>query len=284
MHPCSVARILAEELDIRDLEILAAALLHDTVEDVEEVTGEVIRERFGANVEAIVEGCTVTNYTGDRQTFKKLVHRKIFMAPRQARGDDRQAGGPAAQPAHPPRACRATSGRRSPTRPRHPRPRRWPPSSACSPSSGNCTTWPWPASSKAPGQLPDCSRTSTTCATTRRSFIIDNVRQGIDHEGLDGTVTLRPKGLWGLLRRAQPHLIKRSKSPARSSCSCAPAAAATRPWGRSTDRPPLPRTIRDFIANPAHRLPGLHARANIGGRQFLQDPALRRCPPRPSGA
>ena len=79
MHPCSVARILAEELDIRHAEILAAALLHDTVEDVEEVTGEVIRRKFGANVEAIVEGCTkVTHYTGDRQTFKKLVHRKIF--------------------------------------------------------------------------------------------------------------------------------------------------------------------------------------------------------------
>ena len=54
MHPCSVAKILAEELDIHDPEILAAALLHDTVEDVEEVTGEVIREKFGPNVEAIV--------------------------------------------------------------------------------------------------------------------------------------------------------------------------------------------------------------------------------------
>jgi len=79
MHPCSVARILTEELDIRNPEILAAALLHDTIEDVEEVTCEVIRRKFGPNVEAIVEGCTkVTNYTGDRQNFKKLVHRKIF--------------------------------------------------------------------------------------------------------------------------------------------------------------------------------------------------------------
>ena len=40
MHPCNVARILAEELDILDPEILAAALLHDTIEDVESVTKE----------------------------------------------------------------------------------------------------------------------------------------------------------------------------------------------------------------------------------------------------
>lgn len=58
LHPCNVARILAEEMDIRDPEILAAALLHDTVEDVRDVTLEVIGERFGKNVEAIVDGCT----------------------------------------------------------------------------------------------------------------------------------------------------------------------------------------------------------------------------------
>ncbi|HSG67125.1 MAG TPA: HD domain-containing protein, partial [Bacteroidales bacterium] len=79
LHPCNVARILAEEMEIRDPEILAAALLHDTVEDVEEVTIEVIGERFGKNVEAIVDGCTkVTHFWGDKQTFYKLVHRKIF--------------------------------------------------------------------------------------------------------------------------------------------------------------------------------------------------------------
>ena len=79
MHPCSVARILAAELDIRSPEMLAAALLHDTIEDVEAVDGALIREKFGPDVEAIVEGCTkVTHFRGDRQTFKKLVHRKIF--------------------------------------------------------------------------------------------------------------------------------------------------------------------------------------------------------------
>ena len=79
MHPCSVARILAVELDIRSPEMLAAALLHDTIEDVEEVDGPLLREKFGPDVEAIVEGCTkVTHFSGARQTFKKMVHRKIF--------------------------------------------------------------------------------------------------------------------------------------------------------------------------------------------------------------
>jgi len=79
LHPCNVARILAEEMEVRDPEILAAALLHDTVEDVDEVTTEVIGERFGKNVEAIVDGCTkITHFFGDKQTFYKMVHRKIF--------------------------------------------------------------------------------------------------------------------------------------------------------------------------------------------------------------
>src|SRR5210317_1554123 len=79
LHPCNVARILAEEMEVRDPEILAAALLHDTVEDVEDVTLEVIGEHFGKNVEAIVDGCTkITHFFGDKQTFYKMVHRKIF--------------------------------------------------------------------------------------------------------------------------------------------------------------------------------------------------------------
>ena len=79
LHPCFVAKILAEEMDITDPEILAAALLHDTIEDVEEVTAEVVGERFGSYVQAIVEGCTkVTHRSMDRQTQRNLAHRKIF--------------------------------------------------------------------------------------------------------------------------------------------------------------------------------------------------------------
>jgi len=78
-HPCSVAKILAEEMDILHPEILAAALLHDTVEDVEEVTAEVVGQKFGSYVQAIVEGCTkVTHVSGDSQLDHRRTHRKIF--------------------------------------------------------------------------------------------------------------------------------------------------------------------------------------------------------------
>ncbi len=79
MHPCSVAMILAAEMDVDDPEILSAALLHDTVEDVDEVDIELVGEKFGSYVAAIVEGCTkVTRDSGDKQNLSKLVHRKLF--------------------------------------------------------------------------------------------------------------------------------------------------------------------------------------------------------------
>src|SRR5210317_891346 len=79
LHPCNVARILAEEMEVRNPEILAAALLHDTVEDVKEVTIERIGALFGSNVELIVDGCTkITDFFGNKQNLYKLVHRKIF--------------------------------------------------------------------------------------------------------------------------------------------------------------------------------------------------------------
>ena len=100
MHPCLAAQILAAELDIRSPEMLAAALLHDTIEDVKGVDSALLTEKFGPDVAAIVEGCTkVTNFTGGRQTFKKLVHRKIFSGA-AARLEAGQTGRPPAQHAH----------------------------------------------------------------------------------------------------------------------------------------------------------------------------------------
>ena len=50
-HPCQVARIMVRELGVTDPATLAAALLHDTVEDVEEVSFELVGELFGQKVE-----------------------------------------------------------------------------------------------------------------------------------------------------------------------------------------------------------------------------------------
>ncbi len=86
LHSCSVAKILIEEMDVDNPEILSAALLHDTIEDVKEVTPELVGKKFGNYVRRIVEGCTkVTHISGGaahiagrRQTLTRKTHQKIF--------------------------------------------------------------------------------------------------------------------------------------------------------------------------------------------------------------
>lgn len=56
VHPVGVMLLLMEHGE-RDADLLAAALLHDTVEDTS-VTMEQVRAEFGAGVAAIVAGCS----------------------------------------------------------------------------------------------------------------------------------------------------------------------------------------------------------------------------------
>lgn len=270
MHPCSVARILAEELDIRDPEILAAALLHDTVEDVEEVSCEVINEHFGANVEAIVEGCTkVTNYTGDRQTFKKLVHRKIF------------SGASAKLEVMIVKlADRLHNLRTLSSMPRHKRQKiadetldiYAPLATILGLFAIKRELYNLALAFKFPRQGNRLQLHINNLRNDKEiNRVVDNVRQGITHGGLDGTVILRPKGLWGYYDVRNRILIKEIEIPCeililmRTRTGCYQALGAL-----NGIYPPLPRTIRDFIANPKPTgYQGLHARANIGGRQYL---------------
>lgn len=53
-HPIEVARTLAEVGGVTDAEILAAAVLHDTLEDTEATAAELERE-FGARIRSLVE-------------------------------------------------------------------------------------------------------------------------------------------------------------------------------------------------------------------------------------
>ena len=53
-HPIEVAHILVSAGGVEDPEILAAAALHDTLEDTE-ATGEELEKRFGSRVRALVE-------------------------------------------------------------------------------------------------------------------------------------------------------------------------------------------------------------------------------------
>lgn len=56
-HPLALANILASEGNVEDVDVLVAALLHDTVEDTDTTPDELERE-FGARVAAIVAEVT----------------------------------------------------------------------------------------------------------------------------------------------------------------------------------------------------------------------------------
>ena len=56
-HPISVAKIISEIGNVEDPEVLAAALLHDTLEDTE-TTPEELVENFGARVCRLVQEVT----------------------------------------------------------------------------------------------------------------------------------------------------------------------------------------------------------------------------------
>ena len=270
MHPCSVARILAEELDIRNPEILAAALLHDTVEDVEEVTGEVIRDHFGPNVEAIVEGCTkVTHYTGDRQTFKKLVHRKIFSG---AAAKLEVMIVKLADRLHNLRTLASMPKRKRQKIADETLDIYAPMATILGLFAIKRELYNLALAYKFPRQG---SRLQMHINSLRNDpavlAIVDNVQQAINEEGLQGKVTLRTKGLWGYYDVRNHILIKEIESPQEILILMANRSECYQALGvLSRIYPPIPRTIRDFIASPKPSgYQGLHARPNIDGRKYL---------------
>jgi GTP pyrophosphokinase len=270
MHPCSVARILAEELDIRNPEILAAALLHDTIEDVESVTSAVIREKFGPRVEAIVEGCTkVTHHVGDKQTFKKLVHRKIF-------------SGAAARPEVMivKLADRLHNLRTLSSMPRHKRQKiadetldiYAPLATILGLFAIKRELYNLALAYKFPRQGNKLQLHITRLRQNPEILeIVRRVREALEKDGVDGSVDLRTKGLWGYYDVKNRILIKEIESPQEILITVAGRGECYRALGTlNTLYPPIPRTIRDFIANPKPTgYQGLHARANIEGRKYL---------------
>ena len=69
-HPIAVAELLARVGGVQDVEVLAAALLHDTVEDTD-ATFEDIERQFGAEVRAMVSEVT-DDKTLPKETRKQL--------------------------------------------------------------------------------------------------------------------------------------------------------------------------------------------------------------------
>ncbi len=270
LHPCNVARILAEEMDIRDPEILAAALLHDTVEDVKHVTLEVIGERFGKNVEAIVDGCTkIAHFLGDKQTFYKVVHRKIFsgaaarlevmlvkLADRlhnlrtleAMRRDRRQKISDETLDIYAPMA--RVMGLFDMKRElydlalKHKFPKQ---------------------SNKILAHIRNLENAPEV------KEIVSTLHEDLEASWINFEITPRAKGLWGYFDPVNKVLVKAIDHPMEFIILVDDIESCYRVLGLVNQKfPPIPRTIRDFISNPKPTgYQGLHARANIKGRNYL---------------
>ncbi len=79
-HPMKVALSLIKEFGYADNEIIAAALLHDVVEDNPEYTLEMLEEKFGAAVAKIVDGVTKIKGIKTRKLDKAATYAKLFEA------------------------------------------------------------------------------------------------------------------------------------------------------------------------------------------------------------
>jgi GTP diphosphokinase / guanosine-3',5'-bis(diphosphate) 3'-diphosphatase len=270
IHPCATALILAEEMDVHNAEILAAGLLHDTIEDVEEITPASVEAQFGPTVAAIVVGCTkVKYYSGDKQALKKLVHRKLFT-------------GAAARPEVMivKLADRLHNLRTLDSMPRHKRQRiadetldfYAPLATILGLFALKREMYSLALANKFPKQGSKLQQQINRLNKSPvRLCLEEKIQVALNTAAVNAEVSIRTKGLWGyydvkncILRKdievPQEILIKTKD---RGSCYLA--------LGLLNELyPPVPRTIRDFIANPKLTgYQGIHARAVIDGRKYL---------------
>ena len=151
-HPLEVAAILTE-LKLDDATI-AAALLHDVIEDTD-VTRAEIDQKFGKEIGALVDGLTkikrldlVTKKAEQAENFRKL----LVAISSDIRVLLDQAGGPPAQHAHA-RAHEAGEPRSASPRRRSRSMRRWPAAWACRRCARSSRSWP------SSGASPDAYKT-----------------------------------------------------------------------------------------------------------------------------
>ncbi len=270
LHPCSVAKILAEEMDITHPEILAAALLHDTVEDVEEVTAEVVGKRFGQYVQSIVEGCTkVTHVSGSKQHNSQRTHRKIF-------------SGAALRPEVMlvKLADRLHNLRTLQALPRKKRQRiadetidiYAPLATVFGLFNMKRQMYNLALLFKYPKQGAKLNAQIRQLNNSPIGLeIVQALRQQAITYGLKSEVTLRTKELWAYYDVTNRLLLKRIETPMEILIVVDDRHSCYRALGvvNETFRP-IPRTMRDFIANPKPTgYQGLHARAIIKGQKFL---------------
>ena len=270
LHPCSVARILAEEMDITHPEILSAALLHDTVEDVEEVTVELVREKFGSYVQTIVEGCTkVTHVSGDKQTIAKRTHRKIF-------------SGAALRPEvmlvkladrlHNLRTLRVLPKRKRQRIADETIDIYAPLATLFGLFNLKREMYNLALRYKFPKQGAKLNNYIRQLQKSPiKEEIVEEVMKAVEKDGLECRLTARTKKLWAYYDVANGILVKQIDTPVEILALVEDTQACYRALGviNQTFRP-IPRTIRDFIANPKPTgYQGLHARAIIKGKKYL---------------
>ncbi|MEA3548868.1 MAG: HD domain-containing protein [Thermodesulfobacteriota bacterium] len=269
-HPCLVAQILVEELGVTDPETLAAAVLHDTVEDVEEVTSELIGELFGKHVEAIVDGCTkISHFSGDRQTFYRLVHRKLFSGAASrieimlVKLADRlhNLRTMAAMPKHKrQKIADETLG-------------------VYAPMAGvmglfglKRELYDLALSYKFPKQSQRVLYSIRKLETLDEVLSIrEKLQEELNRVWLSSEVRIKAKGLWAYYNIGLKTLSREIENPMEMIIVVEDVQSCYRALGIINQHfPPIPRTIRDFIANPKPTAyQSLHARANIKGQNYL---------------
>ncbi|TKB23552.1 bifunctional (p)ppGpp synthetase/guanosine-3',5'-bis(diphosphate) 3'-pyrophosphohydrolase [Desulfopila sp. IMCC35006] len=270
LHPCSVAKILAEEMDITHPEILAAALLHDTVEDVEEITADLVGQKFGSYVQAIVEGCTkVTHVSGDKQANSQNTHRKIF-------------SGAALRPEVMlvKLADRLHNLRTLMAMPKAKRQRiadetidiYAPLATVFGLFNMKREMYNLALLYKYPKQG---ARLNNHIRQLQRSplgqTIVENVLKNAEKENFSCKVTVRTKKLWAYYDLVNRILVQRIDTPLEILIVVDDVQSCYRALGIANQTyKPIPRTIRDFIANPKPTgYQGLHAKAIVEGQKFL---------------
>ncbi|HET97703.1 MAG TPA: bifunctional (p)ppGpp synthetase/guanosine-3',5'-bis(diphosphate) 3'-pyrophosphohydrolase [Desulfurivibrio alkaliphilus] len=269
-HPLQVALILAEELDVRDPEILAAAVLHDTIEDVPEITTVTIGELFGPNIEAIVEACTkITSFSGDRQNFYKLVHRKLFSGA-AARLEVMLIK----------IADRLHNLRTLDSMPKHKRQKiaeetldiYAPLAKVMGLYAIKRELYDLALTYKFPRQS---QKVSLHIHKLGASEVIAEVKRNLLEKCREAWVTadirIRPKGLWAYFDPEHKVLLKSIRHPMELEITTNDIQSCYRVLGLvDQNYPPIPRTIRDFIANPKSTgYQSLHVRANVKGQHIL---------------
>lgn len=269
-HPLQVAMILVDELEIRDPELLAAAVLHDTVEDVPEVTSEVIGEIFGKNIEIIVDACTkITNFSGDKQTFYKLVHRKLF-------------SGAAAhlEVLLVKLADRLHNLRTMASMPKDKRQKiadetldiYAPLAKVMGLNTIKRELYTLALMYKFPRQSQKVLASIKRLENSEEVLGIKRtLEERLKEAWISSEIRLNPKGLWAYFDSVHKVLHKNIPNPMAFIIITSDVQTCYRILGIiNQSYPPIPRTIRDFIANP--KITGyqsLHVKANIKGRGYL---------------